>query len=29
MADNKKQKEVVRPDVDKVLASIDPDKCNG
>lgn len=26
MADNKKQKEVVRPDVDKVLASIDPDK---
>ena len=28
MADNKKQKEVVRPDVDKVLASIDPDKRN-
>lgn len=26
MADNKKQKEVVGPDVDKVLASIDPDK---
>lgn len=26
MADNKKQKEVVRPDVEKVLASIDPDK---
>lgn len=28
MVDNKKQKEVVRPDVDKVLASIDPDKRN-
>ena len=28
MADNKKQKEVVRPDVDKVLASIDPEKRN-
>lgn len=28
MADNKKQKEVVGPDVDKVLASIDPDKRN-
>lgn len=28
MADNKKQKEVVRPDVEKVLASIDPDKRN-
>lgn len=26
MADNKKQKEVVRPDVEQVLASIDPDK---
>lgn len=26
MADNKKQKEVVRPDVEKVLASIDPEK---
>lgn len=28
MADNKKQKEVVRPDVEQVLASIDPDKRN-
>lgn len=28
MADNKKQKEVVRPDVEKVLASIDPEKRN-
>ena len=26
MADNKKQREVVGPDVEKVLASIDPDK---
>lgn len=26
MADNKKQKEVVRPDVEQVLASIDPEK---
>jgi uncharacterized membrane protein len=26
MADNKKQKEVVRPDVEQVLASIEPDK---
>lgn len=26
MADNKKQEEVVRPDVEKVLASIDPEK---